>query len=30
MVMHTEKESAEEAVERLLISLQERGILAVD
>jgi len=30
MVMHTEKESAEEAVERLLISLRERGILTVD
>ncbi|MCZ6639971.1 MAG: adenylyl-sulfate kinase, partial [Gammaproteobacteria bacterium] len=30
MVMHTEKESAEEAVERLLISLQERGILTVE
>ncbi|TDJ31341.1 MAG: sulfate adenylyltransferase subunit CysN [Gammaproteobacteria bacterium] len=30
MVMHTEKESAEEAVERLLVSLRERGILTVD
>lgn len=30
MVMHTETESAEESVERLLVSLQERGILTVD
>ena len=30
MVMHTETESAEESVERLLSSLQERGILTVD